>query len=310
MDGMMHQPCLHCGHQKVNHKFGQYGCRYCDCTRFGDEDHCVVCDVKKSMHSVVSPSHTFETSRTKGELTDCRECGHAPEHHKANRAGNGVVSEPCDVRKCKCKVYFPTEIVKPMETCVVCDWPEDNAWHDEAHWNYHPFIGKWNFEHGYTIYNLNDVRKMKQDQWTPDDTIRSVLRWSANSPQEAREFINAFEDTRETTKQNDAVNHPSHYTRGKIEVWDFIVDLRGNAVKYITQAGEKDPDLEEQDIDKAIAYLKREKKSIQDKKKEKTDGLERSGSIADVAGTSDVWRSVGFVPLDGPSSEQAIQGDD
>ena len=39
-------------------------------------------------------------------------------------------------------------------------------------------------------------------------------------------------------QQDDPVNHPSHYTDGKIEVIDFIEDKnlnfhRGNAVKYI-----------------------------------------------------------------------------
>ena len=37
---------------------------------------------------------------------------------------------------------------------------------------------------------------------------------------------------------DDKVNHPSHYTSGKIEVIDFIEDQnfnyhRGNAIKYI-----------------------------------------------------------------------------
>lgn len=45
---------------------------------------------------------------------------------------------------------------------------------------------------------------------------------------------------------NDNVNHPSHYTDGKIEVIDFIEQKnlnfhRGNAVKYIARAGKKDP---------------------------------------------------------------------
>ena len=42
----------------------------------------------------------------------------------------------------------------------------------------------------------------------------------------------------------DSVNHPSHYTDGKIEVIDFIEDKglnfhRGNAAKYISRAGKK-----------------------------------------------------------------------
>lgn len=62
-----------------------------------------------------------------------------------------------------------------------------------------------------------------------------------------------------TTQQiEQAVNHPMHYNRGSIEVWDFIADwrldyLRGNAVKYIARAGFKDD--REQDLRKALAYI-------------------------------------------------------
>lgn len=62
---------------------------------------------------------------------------------------------------------------------------------------------------------------------------------------------------------NDVVNHPSHYTDGKIEVIDFIEDKglnfhRGNAVKYIARAGKKDPEKEIEDLKKAKWYLERE----------------------------------------------------
>lgn len=58
----------------------------------------------------------------------------------------------------------------------------------------------------------------------------------------------------------DVVNHPSHYTSGSIEVWDFIVDqdldyLRGNVIKYVSRAGKKDPLKELEDLNKARAYL-------------------------------------------------------
>lgn len=63
--------------------------------------------------------------------------------------------------------------------------------------------------------------------------------------------------------ENDNVNHPSHYTTGKIEVIDFIEDKelnyhRGNAIKYIVRAGKKDPNKEIEDLQKAVWYLKRE----------------------------------------------------
>lgn len=61
---------------------------------------------------------------------------------------------------------------------------------------------------------------------------------------------------------NDAVNHPSHYTDGKIEVIDFIEDKNldfclGNAVKYISRAGKKDPTKEIEDLKKAVWYINR-----------------------------------------------------
>ena len=69
-------------------------------------------------------------------------------------------------------------------------------------------------------------------------------------------------------KINDNVNHPSHYTDGKIEVIDFIEDKnlsfhRGNAVKYIARAGKKDPAKEVEDLRKAIWYLEREIKRLE-----------------------------------------------
>lgn len=67
----------------------------------------------------------------------------------------------------------------------------------------------------------------------------------------------------EPTPENDPVNHPSHYTDGKIEVIDFIEDKHlnfhlGNTVKYVARAGKKDPSKTVQDLEKARWYLDRE----------------------------------------------------
>lgn len=67
----------------------------------------------------------------------------------------------------------------------------------------------------------------------------------------------------------DKVNHPSHYTYGKIEVIDFIEDKElnfnlGNVVKYVARAGKKKSSgksLETkalEDLKKAKWYLDRE----------------------------------------------------
>jgi hypothetical protein len=62
--------------------------------------------------------------------------------------------------------------------------------------------------------------------------------------------------------ERNSVNHPSHYNVGKIEAIQVIEDWQlgfhlGNAVKYICRAGRKDGNTAQQDIEKAIWYLKR-----------------------------------------------------
>ena len=71
---------------------------------------------------------------------------------------------------------------------------------------------------------------------------------------------------------DDVVNHPSHYTDGKIEVIEFIEDKnlnyhRGNAIKYICRAGKKDPQKEIEDLRKAIWYITREIRNLKRRKK-------------------------------------------
>lgn len=61
---------------------------------------------------------------------------------------------------------------------------------------------------------------------------------------------------------NDAVNHPSHYTDGGIETIDFIEAKKlpyhlGNAVKYISRAGKKNQNKTIEDLQKAVWYIER-----------------------------------------------------
>jgi len=61
---------------------------------------------------------------------------------------------------------------------------------------------------------------------------------------------------------HDPINHPAHYTSGKFETIDVIEDWGlgmhlGNAVKYISRAGKKDPAREIEDLKKARWYLDR-----------------------------------------------------
>lgn len=75
---------------------------------------------------------------------------------------------------------------------------------------------------------------------------------------------------------NDNVNHPSHYTDGKIEVIDFIEEKglnfhRGNAVKYIARAGKKDKFKEVEDLEKAAWYINREIERLKRLKEEQCE---------------------------------------
>ena len=70
-------------------------------------------------------------------------------------------------------------------------------------------------------------------------------------------------------RTNDPIHHPAHYTQGSVEVWDFIHEqgldyFLGNAMKYICRAGKKSPDTKVEDILKAISYLEKEVKILQE----------------------------------------------
>ena len=61
--------------------------------------------------------------------------------------------------------------------------------------------------------------------------------------------------------ENDPVNHPSHYTDG-IETIDYIESKHfpyhlGNAVKYLSRAGKKNPSETVTDLKKAVWYINR-----------------------------------------------------
>lgn len=67
----------------------------------------------------------------------------------------------------------------------------------------------------------------------------------------------------------DKVNHPSHYNHGKIECIEYIEDQKldfhlGNAVKYITRAGKKNPENIIEDLEKAVWYVRRKIETLKE----------------------------------------------
>lgn len=66
------------------------------------------------------------------------------------------------------------------------------------------------------------------------------------------------------------VNHPNHYNSGKYEVIDVVEDWKmgfnlGNAIKYISRAGKKNPEKYVEDLEKALFYISREIKTNADR---------------------------------------------
>ena len=71
--------------------------------------------------------------------------------------------------------------------------------------------------------------------------------------------------------KSDMVNHPKHYTQGKLEVVEIIEDQKlcyhlGNVVKYVLRSPYKGRQLE--DLRKAVWYLNRKIELIEKQKNE------------------------------------------
>lgn len=90
------------------------------------------------------------------------------------------------------------------------------------------------------------------------------------SPEEALRRLQAFPRDKAETP-DDPVQHPAHYTDGGIEVIDYIEAKGlgyhlGNAVKYISRAGKKDPAKTIEDLEKAVWYIQRKIKLLKEGK--------------------------------------------
>ena len=97
---------------------------------------------------------------------------------------------------------------------------------------------------------------VKSEESSPkEDSMQETLQKVEDARhKESHEFLQG-------KKTGSMVNHPKHYQGNKYEVIDIIEDFNlnfslGSAIKYILRAGKKDD--RNQDLEKAIWYLKRE----------------------------------------------------
>ena len=116
---------------------------------------------------------------------------------------------------------------------------------------------------------------LNEDEWECPDYEYGCLKFGTSPDADLDKAIKLVQESEEldkahnTDKLVDNVNHPAHYTDGKIEVIDFIEDKqlnfnRGNAIKYISRAGKKDKSKEVEDLQKAVFYINREIKRIKE----------------------------------------------
>ena len=116
-------------------------------------------------------------------------------------------------------------------------------------------------------YNYKSIREfLESDSGSIDKPSFIEDFWGdsgTSTPSGKSETTPPTKNSSKTVTKHD----PSHYKRGTIQVWDFIVDqqldyLAGNCVKYICRAGHKDQESELDDWLKVKAYVERKIQSL------------------------------------------------
>lgn len=107
------------------------------------------------------------------------------------------------------------------------------------------------------VDNKGRIVSMKANGYTTAE-ISDALGVSANTVSK----LTSPQIAQALDYMEDPVNHPSHYTDGKYETIEFIERHgfsfhEGNAIKYISRAGKKDPNKMIEDLEKALWYIKR-----------------------------------------------------
>jgi hypothetical protein len=104
------------------------------------------------------------------------------------------------------------------------------------------------------IQSQGDVTpETKQSQSLPPGLSLTPSEYMNNREWHRRDFEKIYE------KHLDNINHPAHYTQGKIEVIDFIEDQQlnfheANVIKYVCRHKHKNG---VEDLKKAMWYLQR-----------------------------------------------------
>lgn len=177
----------------------------------------------------------------------CQECGDL----FALKRADGTREYLCNKDKCdkienidRCKSCFFQHWDRSKDPCSGCDG--NTEWKEQTDCQ--------TCKHGERCLKCSDG----DSQWEPVEDRVVIDGAKIDAHTVAAENIAAV---------NDPVNNPSHYAHSKVQAWDFasyqkMGYLRGCAIKYISRAPHKDNTI--QDIDKAIAYLQRYKRQVEE----------------------------------------------
>jgi len=124
----------------------------------------------------------------------------------------------------------------------------------------------YSFKRQESVSNYGSIKEFLESEYGMTNNLYDRDQWddfygTSNSKQ-SNETPPTTISLIEMTKDN-----PSHYQRGRIQVWDFIVDqqldfLAGNIIKYICRAGHKNQETEIDDWLKIRAYVNRKIKAL------------------------------------------------
>jgi len=124
----------------------------------------------------------------------------------------------------------------------------------------------YSFKRQESVHNYGSIKDFLESEYGMTNNVYDRDQWddfygtdNSNQSNETQPIVSS---SIKMTKYN-----PSHYQRGSIQVWDFIVDqqldfLAGNIIKYICRAGYKDYESEIDDWLKIRAYVDRKIKQI------------------------------------------------
>lgn len=119
----------------------------------------------------------------------------------------------------------------------------------------------YSFKRQESVSNYGSIKEFLESEYGMTNNLYDRDQWDDFFETDNLNQSNETQPTESSLIKMTKYN-PSHYQRGRIQVWDFIVDqqldfLAGNIIKYICRAGHKNQETEIDDWLKIRAYVNR-----------------------------------------------------